>query len=112
MSYKIPEEVNSPKNRWRLLHVLYDGGELDWSAAHGQWDNDGQWDHVIAIRWNGSDAAEIGNPQSRGLATWFVVPDELQETVLKAIAELPGARKGEFRDLCKHYGFKLEPHSR
>jgi hypothetical protein len=35
----------------------------------------GKWDgvDVIGLRWNGDDDRPIGNPQSRGLATWFIV---------------------------------------
>ena len=53
---------------------------------------DGLWGEVLAIRWNGSAGAEIGNPQSRGLATWFIVPEELEQTVRDAIANLANAR--------------------
>ena len=60
-----------------------------WSAAEGQWEDDGVWNDVLAIRWNGSSDAEIGNPQSRGCATWFIVPDELENAIRAAIASLP-----------------------
>lgn len=89
MNYVKPQDVDSPRSRWRLRRVLFDGGERSWSAAEGQWDNDGLWNEVLAIRWNGSGGAEIGNPQSRGLATWFIVPDELEGAFREAIARLP-----------------------
>ena len=89
MSYVRPQNVDSPKNRWRLRQVLHDGGEGGWSAAEGQWDNGGLWRDVLAVRWNGSEGAEIGNPQSRGVATWFIVPDELETVLRQAIALLP-----------------------
>ena len=88
MSYVEPQDVRSPKNRWRLRRVLYDGREGGWSAAEGQWDSEGLWTEVLAIRWNGSEGAEIGNPQSRGLATWFIVPDELESVFREMIARL------------------------
>ena len=85
-----PEKVDSPKSRWRLRHVLHDGGDGKWSAAEGQWeDDDRSWGEVLAIRWNGNSDVEIGNPQSRGRATWFIVPDELADAVREAIASLP-----------------------
>jgi hypothetical protein len=77
MSYIKPDAVDSPRSRWRLHQVLYDGGEGGWSAAEGQWDNDGLWTEVLAVCWNSSTDAEIGNPQSRDFATWFIVPPEL-----------------------------------
>ena len=89
MSYVKPQNVNSPKSRWRLRQVLHDGGEGGWSAAEGQWDDDGLWGEVLAIRWNGSEGAEIGNPQSRGLATWFIIPNELDGAFRNAVAKLP-----------------------
>ena len=92
MSYIKPENVISPKNRWRLRCVLHDGGEGRWSVAEGQWENDCFWGEVLAIRWNGSAEAEIGNPQSRGLATWFIVPEELEQPIRDSLASLPNAR--------------------
>ena len=89
MSYIKPEDVSSPKNRWQLRRGLPDGDEGGWSAAEGQWENDELWDEVLAIPWNGSAGAEIGNPRSRGLATWFIMPEELEQTVRDAIASLP-----------------------
>jgi len=88
MSYVKPTAVDSPKNRWRLGQVLHDGGRGEWSVAEGQWDSQGRWGDVLAIRWNGTDEAPIGNPQSRGLATWFIVPDELEPVIRQKIAEL------------------------
>ena len=75
--YVQAKDVTSPKLHWRLHRVLHDGGEGDWSAAEGQWENDGIWEDRLAIRWNGTTDAKTGNPQSRGLATWFIVPKEL-----------------------------------
>lgn len=92
MSYVKPEDVDSPRNRWRLRRVLHDGGEGGWSAAEGQWEHEGLWGEVLAIRWNGSEGAEIGNPQSRGLATWFIVPEELESPIREAIPRVRKAR--------------------
>ena len=84
-----PQNADSPKRYWRLHGVLHDSGAGGWSAAEGQWEDDGVWNKVLAIRWNGSSHAEIGNPQSRGCATWFIVPDELENAIRAAIASLP-----------------------
>jgi hypothetical protein len=35
------------------------------------------------MRWNGTANNPIGNPQSTGYATWFVIPDEFRESVLE-----------------------------
>lgn len=93
MNYVKPQNVESPKSRWRLRQVLHDGGEGSWSAAEGQWDHDGLWSEVLAIRWNGTTGAEIGNPQSRGLATWFIVPQEVEGPLREAISNLSKTRR-------------------
>ena len=94
MSYIRPGEVESPKSRWRLHLVLYDGGEDNWSAAEGQWEHDGRWDTVLAIRWNGKDGDRLGNPQSRGRPIWFIVPEEL-EPAIRAVISNRRDRTGE-----------------
>jgi hypothetical protein len=66
-----PTTVRSPKAHWTLIDVLYDGGNDEHSLAIGEWDGT----RVLAARWNGASAKEIGNPQSRGLPTWFVLPE-------------------------------------
>ena len=93
MSYVKPQDVTSPKSHWRLSKVLYDGGDSGrsdsggWSAAEGQWEHSGgRWLNRLAIRWNGTTGSEIGNPQSRGLPTWFLVPQELEDPLREAIS--------------------------
>ncbi len=45
----------------------------------------------MGVRWNGDNSnSGIGNPQSRGLATWFIVPKELQEVILEKAKALSG----------------------
>ena len=92
MSYVKPEDVKSPQPFWRLHRVLREGVEDDWAAAEGQWkDGDEVWRDRLAIRWNGSPGWPLGNPQSSGHATWFIVPNELEEAARKAIASLTWA---------------------
>ena len=39
------------------------------------------------MRWNGdNDDNPIGNPQSRGLPTWFIVPDNYVEAILGTLS--------------------------
>ena len=90
MSYVKPEDVKSPVRFWRLHRVLHEGVEDDWAAAEGQWkDGDEVWRDRLAIRWNGTSDWPLGNPQSSGHATWFIVPNELEKAVRKVIASLP-----------------------
>lgn len=94
MSYVRPENVHSPKGHWLLKRVLHDGGEFEpaqtdasnWSAAEGQWKGDEGWYDCLALRWNGGTGGEIGNPQSRGYATWFIVPPELEDAIRRVIS--------------------------
>jgi hypothetical protein len=87
MSYVHPEKVLSPKDTVRGVRVLYNTGpgENSWSVAEVNWGGDDR----VAIRWNGLDGEDgVGNPQSRGHPTWFVVPDPLKEAVLKEVERL------------------------
>jgi hypothetical protein len=76
MSYIKPEEVLSPKNRVRgVVEVIHDPGEGGMSVARLLWRDERSESEelVIATRWNGSAQQPLGNPVSRGHATWFVV---------------------------------------
>jgi hypothetical protein len=85
MAYFDPIKVVSPKASWGLKAVIHNTGQGGWSAAEGEWDGT----PCLAVRWNGSDTDEgVGNPQSRGYPTWFVVPDELRSAVRQEIDRL------------------------
>jgi hypothetical protein len=85
MSYVKPELVVSPKALVSELSVLYDGGENNWSLAKMKWDGCS----VLALRWNGGSKDPrfpgIGNPQSRGVPTWFVLPDEIGSATIEML---------------------------
>lgn len=75
-------EVISPKAHWGLIDILDDRGSEDVAIALGKWDQQ----PVLAMRWNGSAENQIGNPQSRGLPTWFVLPaGEISEAIIKLL---------------------------
>jgi hypothetical protein len=84
-SYIKPVDVHSPKRHWSLVHVLFDGGEFTEgnpsasSLAIGRWDNK----PVLAMRWNGDEENPLGNPQSRGLPTWFIIPEQHWKQILQ-----------------------------
>jgi hypothetical protein len=98
MPYVDPRTVDSPKNKLSTVEVIYDTGPKthSWAVARLRWEGD----HVVGIRWNGEPKNGIGSPQSRGLPTWFIVPHELQDAVLKVAEQLAGG--GEAR-LCARY---------
>lgn len=74
-----PDTVLSPKGSVSDLRVLYDTGEDGWSLAKLRW----KGEEALGMRWNGHAENPIGNPQSRGIPTWFIVPDELQGYLLR-----------------------------
>jgi len=75
-----PQDVQSPKRHLALVSVLVNSGLDGYSVALVRWDGAPK----LAMRWNGTDENPIGNPQSRGLPTWFVVPDEFIQSTLAA----------------------------
>lgn len=81
MAYINPRLVTSPKGRVEKLHVIHDSGEGDYAVATMLWDGQPR----MGVRWNGGDKGEIfqglGSPQSRGIATWFILPDPISELV-------------------------------
>ena len=86
--YVIPIEVTSPRRQWTLVNVIYDRGEGEAAVAAGLWEGR----PVLGIRWNGVEGSPVGNPQSRGLATWFIVPDEFREAILSRLKDLEPQR--------------------
>lgn len=90
-NYIPPQEVLSPKVAGiSNMEVLYDGGPGDpdnddyrWSAAIFDW----YGKQELGLRWNGHSGGMAGNPQSRGMPTWFIVPDELVEALKIEIAK-------------------------
>ena len=83
--YTPPSEVTSPRKSWALIAVLDEGSESQTALAVGLWDQK----PVLAMRWNGNAKNPIGHPQSRGLPTWFVIPEKYRDAVIQS-ANLPG----------------------
>jgi hypothetical protein len=87
MAYVDPLTVQSPKGRVSDVEVVYDKGpaHYSWSIATLKWDGK----QAVGIRWNGEVGQPgSGTPQSRGNATWFIVPDEIVDAVVSAAAAL------------------------
>lgn len=86
MTYVHPQDVTAPQNRWELRHVVFDDGPGGVAIAFGQWDDNA----ALVIRWNGTHESgrALGNPQSSGHATWFVLPQLLACNVAQALAGL------------------------
>jgi hypothetical protein len=81
--YVKPDEVKAPRERWALIKVLSDEGAGGPAVALGHWDRK----VVLAMRWNGDGEKPNGNPQSRGLPTWFIVPSAYVQVILSRLPE-------------------------
>jgi hypothetical protein len=95
-----PRTVLSPKASIRNLNVIFDGGLWDdanprwsgWSMAELIWEDS----PAVGVRWNGQVGEGVGNPQSRGLPTWFILPEPLARIALDCVGEhLHGGNSGE-----------------
>jgi hypothetical protein len=78
-----PNDVLSPKRQWVLIAILDEGSASEAALAIGRWDDQ----PVLAVRWNGSKDNRLGNPQSRGLPTWFILPDKYREAILGTLPD-------------------------
>ncbi len=101
MAYIQPGTVVAPRASVRSVAILYSTGDGGWSAARVGWEGSDR----IGIRWNGAqDGPGIGNPQSRGNATWFILPEELESAVLDKVDELsmsgPGGLMERYREMA------------
>lgn len=86
MVYVTPSQVISPQDRWELISVLCDGGSGGFSIAYGTWDGD----QCFAVRWSGTSdvGSELGLPQSRGYATWFMLPEAPHGSIVAYLLNL------------------------
>src|SRR6202162_2707620 len=84
MAYVQPATVCAPKASIRSVQILYNSGPGGWSVASIDWEGS----EAIGIRWNGKDGPGIGNPQSRGNATLFILHNELKEVILARVDDL------------------------
>jgi len=96
-----PQTVISPKDKWTLLAVLFSSKQKEdgWSLALGQWEGRS----CLAVRWNGNKGNPKGNPCSHGMPTWFVVPGDLESTLLESPDfEIPADKFALAKALLKH----------
>ena len=87
MGYIDPATVLSPKGRVSDVQVLFDKGPSDgsWSIARLKWEGR----ESVGIRWNGEvNDPGRGTPQAFGNPTWFIIPEEIEEQILRAAREL------------------------
>lgn len=79
-----PRNVISPKTRLAgpidVVYPIEPDAKAPYSIARFTWDKR----PAVGIRWNGDGESQgdVGNPQSRGLPTWFILPEEIADLVL------------------------------
>ena len=101
MSYIRPEEVLSPKSLvGGIVEVIHDPGEKRMAVARIVWDEK----EVVATRWNGDDKQPLGNPVSRGHATWFVVDEyaaaQVEQAARAAAEKSPNSLIARYREMA------------
>jgi hypothetical protein len=102
MSYVEPSTVLSPRVSVRSVEVIYNSSRNGgWSVARVNWEDS----QSLGIRWNGSvEKPGIGNPQSRGNPTWFIIPEELHDVILAEVERLaihaPGGLLDQYREMA------------
>lgn len=99
--YVRPEEVLSPKSHvGGVIEVIHDPGEKKMSVARILWNDKER----IATRWNGDSSQPLGNPVSRGRATWFVVDDyaaaSVEQAARKAAEQSPNGLVAKYREMA------------
>lgn len=86
MAYVDPSLVISPKGKVSIIKILVDKGEDEWSLAEIIWEGEQR----LGVRWNGgsgnSNFPGIGSPQSRGVPTWFVLPEVVGRVLRKNLS--------------------------
>ena len=106
MPYVRPESVLSPKSKVAaILEVIHDPHEDGMSVARILWRKNGTEEEVVATRWNGNDQQPLGNPVSRGHATWFVVDDyaaaKVEEAARAAAEKSPNGLVAKYREMAE-----------
>jgi hypothetical protein len=109
MAYIEPATVLAPRASIRSVEILYSTGNGGWSVARVGWEASQR----IGIRWNGAEEGPgIGNPQSRGNATWFILPEELENAVVDKVDELnmskPGGLLEQYQKMASDQDRELE----
>ena len=82
------------------MEVIHDPGANRMTVARILWNEK----EVVATRWNGNDERPLGNPISRGHATWFVVDDyaaaKVEEAARAAAEKSPNSLIAKYREMA------------
>ncbi len=109
--YHDPSTVLSPQNRVDEVTTIFDGGINNgaFSIAKVIWEGQA----TIAIRWNLTDGEWddqdkiagnkicIGEPNSRGYATWFILPNPFLQAMLSGHGEIADGIRDALKEISK-----------
>ena len=84
MAYLDPNLVTSPKEKVKNVQVVIDEGEDNYSVCLLEWEEK----RSVGVRWNGGSDGSIGNPQSRGIPTWFILPKPVAKAYLEDLLKM------------------------
>jgi len=108
--YYDPKDVISPQRCVNSVTPLYDGGidesfslaivnwqgkdciGIRWNLTHGEWDDE--------RKKNGSVIC-VGEPNSRGYPTWFILPDEFLSQIVNKESDIIEKIKKALLDINK-----------
>ncbi|KMK82603.1 hypothetical protein [Pectobacterium brasiliense] len=94
MKYTDPSAVISPKSSVSSVRVIED--KKEGSFAITKLNYEGR--ETLACRWNGGENEPAGHPNSRGIPTWFIIPDEMQEDIMKGVIERAKSERSKIFD--------------
>ncbi len=95
--YHEPQNVLSPRRCVNSVTPLYDGGEdeafslaivnwqgkdcigIRWNITHGEWDDENKKSGQVTC---------VGEPNSRGYPTWFILPDDFLNQIINGDSEI------------------------
>ena len=102
MAYVRPDEVLSPRKFvGGVIEVIHDPGADHMSVARIIWDGRER----IAARWNGNNERPLGNPVSRGQATWFCVDEyaaaDIERAAREAAQDSPHGLAAKYREMAE-----------
>ncbi|BBM36389.1 hypothetical protein [Pseudoleptotrichia goodfellowii] len=78
-----PKTILSPKGKVENIEIIEQN--TDYTIAILSWEGK----DTIAARWNPTEENTMGIPQSRGYATWFILPDTILKSYLKENTDNP-----------------------
>ncbi len=86
----------SPRRYWTLLVVIDPGDADEMALCVGRWEDE----PCLGMRWNGTKANPLGNPQSRGIPTWFIIGGKNGRDYANAIIESLSPEK---KKIVRHF---------